>query len=90
MNADQFKQPVRTGAKLLDYGDRDWNTTTNQQQYYDSFNRTESNSTVTSDTGNTTVTLGPEGGNSWVDKVLPAVVIGALVIAGLVALKGTK
>jgi hypothetical protein len=90
VNADQFIEPAK-GAKLLNAFERRTNTTTtNQQQYYDSFNRTESNSNVTSDTGNTTVNLGESGGSSWVDKVLPAVVIGALVIAGIVALRGTK
>lgn len=76
-------------AKFLDaFSDRTSTQTTNNQQYYDSFNRTESSSNVTSDTGNTTVNLGQDAsGGAMIDKVLPWVVIGSLVIAGLVALR---
>lgn len=78
-----------TLAKFLDgFSDRTSTQTTNNQQYYDSFNRTESSSNVTSDTGNTTVNLGQDAaGGALIDKVLPWVVIGSLVIAGLVALR---
>jgi len=75
-------------AKLLDYGDRSSSVVTNQQQYTDSFNTTTSNSKVQGDTGNTTVTLGDSSGSgAWFDKLLPSVVLGSLVIAGLVALR---
>jgi hypothetical protein len=85
MKAEAFS--IRPRGKLLDYGDRDWTTTTNAQQYADSFNTTTSTSDVTSDVGNTSVTLGKDGGGEWLDKLLPVVVIGALVIAGLTALR---
>jgi hypothetical protein len=76
-------------AKLLDYGDRSTTQVTNNQQYTDSFNTTNSTSDVQGDTGNTTLTVGDSsaGSSSWLDKVLPAVVLGALVIAGLVVLR---
>jgi len=78
-------------AKLLDYGDRSSTVVTNQQQYTDSFNSTNSNSQVQGDTGNTTVTLGDSGSSgAWFDKLLPAVVLGSLVLAALVALRSTK
>jgi hypothetical protein len=78
-------------AKVLDWGDRSSSVVTNQQQYTDSFNSTTSNSQVQGDTGNTTVTLGDSSGSgAWFDKLLPAVVLGALVIAALVALRSNK
>lgn len=78
-------------AKLLDYGDRSSSVVTNQQQYTDSFNSTTSNSQVQGDTGNTTVSLGDSSGSSdWFNKLLPAVVLGCLVIAGLVVLRSNK
>lgn len=86
-NADA--RPVAV-AKLLDAFNRRTNTTvTNNQQYTDSFNTTNSTSDVQGDTGNTTLTVGDSsaGSSSWLDKVLPAVVLGALVIAGLVVLR---
>ena len=78
-------------AKLLDYGDRSSSVVTNQQQYTDSFNATTSNSSVQGDTGNTTVSLGDSSGSGqWFDKLLPAVVLGSLVLAALVALRSTS
>lgn len=78
-------------GKVLDYGDRSSSIITNQQQYTDSFNSTDSISQVQGDTGNTTVTLGDSGGSTgWFDKLLPAVVLGSLVLAALVALRSNK
>jgi hypothetical protein len=76
-------------AKLLDgFTHRTQTTTTNNQQYTDSFNTTQSTSDVQGDTGNTTLTIGDSSApNSWLDKILPAVVLGALVIAGLFVLR---
>lgn len=74
-----------TRPKLLDMGDRSSSITSNNQQYHDSFNSTNSTSRVTSDTGNTTVTLG--GASEWLDKLLPVVVIAGLIIAGITALR---
>jgi hypothetical protein len=83
---------TQPGAKFLDaFTNRTTTSTSNNQRYDSSFNTTTSNSTVTSDSGNTTLTLGgPANPGDALDKVLPWVAVGGLVIAGLVAIRSTK
>lgn len=74
--------------KLFDYGDRSTQQSTFNQQYHDSFNTTTSSSNVTSDTGNTTVSIGEKSkADEWIDKLLPLVAITGLVLAGVTVLR---
>jgi hypothetical protein len=80
-------EPFAVPPKLLDaFNHRTQETTTNNITNQDSGNRTETNSQIAENQGNTTVTLGGGSGSDWVDKLLPVVAIVFLVVAGLMAL----
>lgn len=74
--------------KFLDaFSDRNFTSTTNNITNTDSGNRTDTRTDVMENVGNSTVNLGNQGGDTWLDKFLPILVIGALIIAGLEALR---
>lgn len=82
-------ESFRVRPKFLDaFSDRNFTSTTNNITNTDSGNRTDTRTSVMDNVGNSTVNLGGSGSGDWLDKLLPVLVIGALIIAGIEALKG--
>jgi hypothetical protein len=87
MTAKPSRYQVGRGKFLDAFSDRNSTSTTSNITNTDSGNRTETTSNIMENVGNTPVTIGPSGsGNDPLEKLLPIVLVGGLVIAGLAAL----